>query len=80
MKRVLCGLLLGATAFASAPAHATTKVVTVTPTVNDDTIGVGVTYGQYDEPLGGAYYKRHTNTVCAGLSYQLPFCVSVPVQ
>lgn len=77
MMRVLCAVALGATALLSVPAHAGQPVV-VNHEVDGDTISVGVTYG--DQPVGGAYVHPKSGTACAGLSYQLPLCVTVPVQ
>jgi hypothetical protein len=79
MKRVLCALALGVTALAVPAAHAA-ETVTVTPATGPDRYGVGVTYGQYHQPVGGAYVYPQYATACAGLSYEVPFCVTVPVQ
>jgi hypothetical protein len=73
MKRVLCGLAIGVTALVAAPAHATTSPVGVVPTVNDSTVGVGVTYN--GQPVGGAYAHPQSGEVCAGIGDQIPLCV-----
>ena len=75
MKRVIGALAVGAIAFIAAPAHASSSIpITVTPVVNDDTVGVGAMYG--NQPVGGAYVHPKSLSACAGVSYQIPFCVS----
>jgi ribose 5-phosphate isomerase RpiB len=78
MKRVLCGALLAAAAFA-VPAHAAQDPgISVTP--HADETGVGVSTTVNHQPGVAAYYHTSTNTFCAGMSYQIPFCVTVPIQ
>ena len=82
MKRVLCGLVLGAAAFAAAPANAAGYGVKVTPST-EGRVGVGVEYtrdGKNYDPVGGAYWNPSTGEVCAGMSYQIPVCVGGPIE
>jgi hypothetical protein len=78
MKRVLCGALLAAAAFA-VPAHAAQDPgISVTPHADEHGVGVGSTINH--QPGFAAYYNTDTNTFCTGFSYEIPFCASVPIQ
>jgi len=75
MKRVLCGALLAAAAFA-VPAHAAQDPgISVTP--HADETGVGVSTTVNHQPGAAAYYSSSANKVCAGFGYQIPLCIAI---
>jgi hypothetical protein len=80
MKRALCALVLGTAAIATVPAFAA-EAITVTPQVTTDNgrVGVGAMYsrdgGKTQNPVGGAWVDTNSGHACAGLSYQVPFCI-----
>ncbi len=78
MKRVLCGALLAVAALTVPASAAQDPGISVTP--HADQSGVGVSSTVNHQPFVGAYYRSSDNTVCAGMSYQIPFCVTVPLQ
>lgn len=81
MKRVLCGALLAAAAFASVPAHAATDPIAITiVTIENDEDGLGVGTGIPGQPLFGARYNKTTGVLCVGFSYQVPQCVGGPIE
>jgi len=75
-KRVLCGLVLAAAAFAAAPAQAAPDLP-VKVTVNEHEISV--TSGVPGQPLLSVHVNRDTGEVCLGFSEQVPFCVGGPI-
>lgn len=81
MKRVLCGLLLGAAALTTTPASAA-EYVRVEPVVYTDPngrVGVGFRYstnGGSMQPGGAAYVAPSNADACVGFSYQIPLCLS----
>jgi opacity protein-like surface antigen len=77
MKRILCGAVVAAAAFASVPAHAAQSVDPVV-TIKNDENGTGVGTGLPGQPLFGAYWNKTTGRVCVGFSYQVPQCVTLP--
>jgi hypothetical protein len=80
MKRVLCGVLLGAAALVSSPAQAYEAIrVEPTYTASNEGFSVGARYsrdgGRTWQPIGGA--RVSGGQVCVGLSYQVPQCVEI---
>ena len=80
MKRVLCGALLAAAAFASVPAQAAEYLPKPTVNYHVDENGFGIGTGIPGQPLVGARYDRSTGELCAGFSYQVPQCVGGPIE
>ena len=79
MKRVLCtaAAVVGFVGFAAPAASATTYQPpgpTVIYRVGDDNVFVGAALG--NQPIGGAGADVSEHEVCAGISYQIPFCLS----
>ena len=75
MKRVLCGALLAIAAL-TVPAHAAQDPgISVTPYADENGFGVNSTVNH--QPGAAVHYSSSTNTLCAGFSYQIPFCVKV---
>ena len=67
----------GAQAASRQSTAATQTIVTVDKDPSDGSIGVSTQLG--NQPLLSAeYYTR--GELCAGFSYEIPFCVGVPVQ
>lgn len=81
MKRVLCGLALGAVAFSAVPAHATEYPAGGRLDNDGHRTGVYTWYGDPDDPtpLGGAWVNHDTGQVCVGFSYQIPQCAGGPI-
>lgn len=79
MKRVLCGALLAAAAFATTPANAAEYLPKPTVTVVNNEYVVGVGTSIPGQPLVAVYYYKQTGTLCAGFSYQVPQCVGGPI-
>ena len=76
MKRVLCALAIGATAFVAAPADAATDLpVSVSPVVTENVVGVGVFFN--DQPVAGAYVYPHAGKACVGIGDQIPLCADL---
>ncbi|HEX8002764.1 MAG TPA: hypothetical protein VF519_08720 [Mycobacteriales bacterium] len=79
MKRVLCGALLAAAAFA-VPAQATGGPdLGPYVTVYNNEYGAGVGTGIPHQPLFGAHLNKTTGELCVGFSYQVPQCVGGPI-